>query len=95
MPATNAKAATRMRNVHRVRRRLSDGEYRTHYYHRYTRMKLPGRPGSPEFMAAYQAAEQGWANRASMAASNFVRSGSIVPSQTPRATAGAGDDKQT
>jgi len=95
MSAGNASAATRMRNVHRVRRRLSDGEYRTHYYHRHTRVKLLGRPGSPEFIAAYQAAEQEWANQVSVGRPNFVRSGSIVPSQTPRATAGASGEKQT
>ena len=58
------------------------------------RVKLPGLPGSEAFMAAYQAAEQEWANRTSVARSNFVRSESIVPSQTPGATTGACDDKQ-
>jgi hypothetical protein len=47
----------KFRNVHRVRRRLSDGEYKTHYYHRHTRARLPGKPGSPEFLVAYNAAE--------------------------------------
>jgi hypothetical protein len=44
---------TPIRNVQRVRRRLSDGRINYHHYHRPTRTKLPGRPGSPEFMAVY------------------------------------------
>ncbi len=48
----------RLRNVHRVRRRLSDGRCNYHHYHRPTRTKLPGQPGSPEFMAAYEACER-------------------------------------
>lgn len=45
-------------NVQRVRRILSDGRNNYHFYHRPTRTKLPGRPGAPEFEAAYEAAEQ-------------------------------------
>lgn len=48
---------TRIRNVQRVRRLLSDGRCNYHYYHRQTRTTLPGLPGSPEFIAAYDAAE--------------------------------------
>lgn len=52
-----------IRNVHRVCRRLSDGRRNYHHYHRHTRTKLPGQPGSPEFMAAYLCAEREWAAR--------------------------------
>lgn len=48
---------TRIRNVHRVRRPLCDGRQNYHHYHRPTRTKLPGQPGSPEFMAVYQECE--------------------------------------
>jgi len=48
----------RLRNVHRVRRTLSDGRYNYHYYYRPTRTKLPGQPGSPEFMAVYLECER-------------------------------------
>jgi len=48
---------TPLRHVQRVRRLLSDGRYNIHFYHRNTRTKLPGLPGSPEFLAAYDAAE--------------------------------------
>jgi hypothetical protein len=59
----NNPTVAQIQNIHRVRRRLACGEYNTHYYHRHTRTKLPGRPGSPEFLAAYRSAEQQWANR--------------------------------
>lgn len=49
---------TRIRNVQRVRRPLSDGRCNYHHYHRPTRTKLPGQPGSPEFMAVYEECER-------------------------------------
>lgn len=45
--------------VHRVSRQLVDGCRRLHYYHRKTRDRLPD-PKSPEFVAAYLAAERKW-----------------------------------
>jgi hypothetical protein len=58
MPNSRHTPYTRIRNVQRVRRLLSDGRCNYHYYHRRTRTKLPGLPGSPEFLAAYDAAER-------------------------------------
>jgi hypothetical protein len=49
---------TRLRNVQRVRRPLSDGRCNYHHYHRPSRTKLPGQPGSPEFMAVYLECER-------------------------------------
>ena len=54
------------RNVHRVSKRLSTGRAAQYFYHRHTRVRLPGRPGSPEFMHAYFAAEQKWAAQAQL-----------------------------
>jgi hypothetical protein len=48
----------RIRNVQRVRRRLSDGRCNYHHYHRPSRTKLPGQPGSSEFMAVYEGCER-------------------------------------
>ena len=48
-----------MPRVHRVRRRLTDGRVSIHWYHRPTKIKLPS-PDSPDFQAAYAAAEQQW-----------------------------------
>jgi len=53
----------KLKNVHRVSRPLADGRRRVHYYHRPTRIKLVGQPGSAEFMQSYLAAERVWAAR--------------------------------
>jgi hypothetical protein len=44
-------------NLQHVRRLLSTGARRDHYYHRPTGIKLP-HPNDPEFAAAYEAAER-------------------------------------
>jgi hypothetical protein len=59
--------AARLKNVHSVRRRLTDGTSKIHFYHRPTRIRLP-RPDSPEFRPAYEAAERRYA--AQQAATN-------------------------
>ena len=61
---------TRIRNVQRVRRPLSDGRCNYHHYHRPTRTKLPGPPGSREFMAVYQECERNLAVETKTAASD-------------------------
>ena len=43
--------------VNTVRKRLTDGSVRVYYYHRDTGTRLDGKPGSPEFIAAYARAE--------------------------------------
>ncbi len=58
MLSATRRPYNRIRNVHRVRRWLSDGRCNYHHYHRPTRTKLPGQPGSPEFMAAYLECER-------------------------------------
>jgi integrase len=47
----------RIKHVNTVRRRLGDGTYRIHRYHRLTGQKLVGEPGSPEFRESYAEAE--------------------------------------
>jgi integrase len=44
--------------VNTVRKRLADGSHRVYYYHRDTGIRLDGKPGSPEFIAAYTRAER-------------------------------------
>ena len=39
--------------VNTVRKRLTDDSVRVYYYHRDTGTRLDGKPGSPEFIAAY------------------------------------------
>jgi integrase len=47
----------RLLGVHTVRRKLKDGTFSVHYYHRKTKKKLKGAPGSPDFLKSYAAAE--------------------------------------
>lgn len=46
----------RLKGLNKVAKRLSDGTLRTYYYAWKGGPQLPGAPGSPEFMAAYNAA---------------------------------------
>ena len=56
MPA-NSSGETVPARVQRVRRRLTDGNVRLHFYHRPTGRRLPD-PVNPDFAAAYEAAER-------------------------------------
>ena len=47
-----------LKGINTVRKRLRDGSVRTYYYHRSTGERLPGVPGSPEFVTAYAKAER-------------------------------------
>lgn len=44
------------KHIHTIKRALANGEVRLHYYHRFTRKKIEGEPGTPEFMKSYKAA---------------------------------------
>ena len=48
----------KLQGVNAVRKRLADGSVRVYYYHRATGTKLRGKPGSPEFLTDYAAAEK-------------------------------------
>jgi hypothetical protein len=45
-----------MKGINRVRKRLADGTVKTYYYARKGGPPLPGKPGSAEFVDAYNAA---------------------------------------
>lgn len=45
-----------LKHIHRVRRRLADGSFREHFYHRLTRKPITGEPGSKEFLDSYRQA---------------------------------------
>jgi hypothetical protein len=47
-----------IKGINKVRRRLSDGGFNLHFYHRKTGRKLRGEPGSAEFAASYAEAER-------------------------------------
>ena len=46
----------RLKGINTVRKPLADGTIRIHHYHRATGTKLQGEPGTPEFVASFQAA---------------------------------------
>lgn len=46
-----------LRNVHAIRKKVR-GKWRTYYYHRHTRQRLPDDPRSPEFLQALAAQEK-------------------------------------
>lgn len=48
----------RLKGINKVRKTLRDGTVVIHYYHRLTRFKLAGEPGSPEFVKSYYEAEK-------------------------------------
>jgi integrase len=47
----------KLKGINTVRKTLADGAVRKYYYHRATGKQLPGKPGEPEFIAAYAAAQ--------------------------------------
>lgn len=53
----------RLQGINSVSKRLKNGERRLYHYHRSTNTRLPGEPGSPEFLAAYAAAERSLGSR--------------------------------
>jgi hypothetical protein len=46
-----------LKGINKATKRLSSGKRMTYWYHRGTGRRLPGNPGSPEFLAAFQDAE--------------------------------------
>ena len=52
----------KLEHVHSVRKRLADGRVAVYHYHRRTRKRIHGEPGTPEFLASY--VEAGKVNRA-------------------------------
>lgn len=48
----------RLKGLHKVRRKLADGSYRTHYYAWRGGPRVEGEPGTPEFVASYNRAVQ-------------------------------------
>ncbi|ACL61097.1 tyrosine-type recombinase/integrase [Methylobacterium nodulans] len=46
----------KLKGINEVRKKLATGEIATYYYHRPTGIRLVGEPGTPEFLASFQAA---------------------------------------
>jgi integrase len=69
----------RLPGINTVRKRLADGSTRTHYYHRATRRPLSGKPGSPEFLRDYAAAEKTLLDRHAGTFNGLVRDYTLSP----------------
>ena len=62
----------RLQGINRVRKRLASGQVMVYHYHRGTGQRLPGEPGSAEFIAAYAAAEASRPARAAILANELA-----------------------
>jgi hypothetical protein len=60
---TIGRVQLQLKHVKVVHRRLADGSFHIHRYHRRTGKKIEGEPGTPEFLRSYEAASRA-ANRA-------------------------------
>jgi integrase len=69
----------RLQGINTVRKRLADGTVRTYHYHRATGAALGGKPGSPEFLRDYGAAEQTLLDRHSGSFNGLVRDYTLSP----------------
>jgi hypothetical protein len=70
---------TRLQGINTVRKRLADGTVRTYYYHRATGFTLSGKPGSPEFLRDYGAAEKTLLDRHAGTFNGLVRDYTLSP----------------
>lgn len=52
------RVVTRVKGIQSIKKRLADGTVKVLHYHRATRTRLPDDPSSPEFIAAWRAAEE-------------------------------------
>lgn len=76
---------TRLKGINKVRRRLTDGTVRIHYYHRATGQPLKGTPGSFEFLDAYAAAERTMLQRHAGTLTQLIRAFTLSPEFEKRA----------
>src|SRR5690348_10236621 len=57
------KMRVRLKGINKVRRKLRDGSYRVHYYHRATGKRLEGEPGSDVFLRSIADAAERYRQR--------------------------------
>lgn len=63
--------------VNTTRKRLKDGSVRVYYYHRATGQRLRGKPGSPDFLQDYAAAERLMQDRLAGTLNGLIRDYSL------------------
>jgi len=69
----------RFKGVNRVKKRLADGSLREYFYHRATGLPLSGKPGSPEFIEDYAAAEATMKDRLAGTVNGLIRDYTLSP----------------
>jgi integrase len=69
----------RLQGINTVRKRLADGTVRIYRYHRATGTALNGKPGSPEFIRDYAAAEKTLLDRSAGSFNGLVRDYTLSP----------------
>lgn len=69
----------RLQGINTVRKRLADGTQRVYYYHRATGLPLSGKPGSPEFLRDYGAAEKLMLDRHAGTVNGLMRDYTLSP----------------
>lgn len=72
----------KLQGINTIRKRLADGTVRTYYYHRATGAPLNGKPGSPEFLRDYGAAEKLLLDRHAGTFNGLVRDYTLSPEFT-------------
>lgn len=68
-----------LKGINTIRKRLTDGSIRQYYYHRTTGTRLSGKPGSPTFIADYEAAERAISERKRGSFESLVRDFTLSP----------------
>lgn len=87
---------TKLRGVNTIKKRLADGSTRTFYYFRATGERLPGKPGDPEFLAAYAKAAAAKVTHHDGTLCALIHAWSMSPKWTdPPPPAGAGYAEST
>lgn len=72
----------KLKGINTVRKTLADGTVRKYYYHRATGKQLPGKPGEPEFIAAYAAAQAAFVQHHRGTLNNLIHSWTLSPRWT-------------
>jgi integrase len=75
----------KLKGINTVRKTLADGSIRKYYYHRTTGKQLPGKPGEPEFIAAYAAANAAFVQHHTGTLNKLIHQWTLSPRWTDAA----------
>lgn len=73
---------SKLKGINTVRKTLADGSVRKYYYHRATGRQLPGKPGDPEFIEAYAAANAAFVAHHKGVLNSLIHSWTLSPRWT-------------